>query len=243
MKVRAAGLRGSAQQAWKAVTADARCCTVLGRFLHSLNKFALEEYGLAFDICDYDVYEFAKARRRRRRVLALPGVLERAAPVQCSGADVFAGRRSGSAPRTSLTASCTSSSSRTTSRWAYCPYRVRLCSAPAHAAPRERAGPTSARAGRSPAQPAAPGGDVRSGGRHLAAALHTAAHAGVDRAALSGRVCRGALWQPLGAGGPVQGQVGDLQARCPRVQSVRHGPRAPLTRTPPLAGTSEPLCS
>lgn len=35
---------------------------VLGRFLHSLNKFAHEEYGLEFDICDYDVYEFAKVR-------------------------------------------------------------------------------------------------------------------------------------------------------------------------------------
>ena len=38
------------------------CGTVLGRFLHSLNKFAHEEYGLEFDICDYDVYEFAKVR-------------------------------------------------------------------------------------------------------------------------------------------------------------------------------------
>ncbi len=237
------GLRDSAQQACKAVTADVRCCAVLGRFLHSLNKFALEEYGLEFDICDYDVYEFAKARLRRRRVLALPGVPERAAPTQRSSADVFAGRRSGSAPRTSQTASCTSFSSRITSHWVYCPYRVRLCSAPAPAAPRERAGPTSARAGRSPAQSAAPGGDVRPGGRHLAAALHTAAHAGVDRAALSGRLCRGALWQPLGAGGPVQGQVRDLQARCPRLQSVQQGRRAPLTRTPSLAGTLEPLCS
>ena len=36
------------------------CHAVLGRFLHSLNKFAHEEYGLEFDICDYEVYEFAK---------------------------------------------------------------------------------------------------------------------------------------------------------------------------------------
>ena len=33
---------------------------VLGRFLHSLNKFCEEEYGLLFDIPDYSVYEFAK---------------------------------------------------------------------------------------------------------------------------------------------------------------------------------------
>ncbi|CAK0782503.1 hypothetical protein CVIRNUC_005721 [Coccomyxa viridis] len=33
---------------------------VLGRFLHSLNKFCEEEYGLHFDIPDYSVYEFAK---------------------------------------------------------------------------------------------------------------------------------------------------------------------------------------
>lgn len=36
--------------------------TVLGRFLHSLNKFCHEEYGLEFDISDYSVYEFAKVR-------------------------------------------------------------------------------------------------------------------------------------------------------------------------------------
>ena len=33
---------------------------MLGRFLHSLNKFCKEEYGLHFDIPDYSVYEFAK---------------------------------------------------------------------------------------------------------------------------------------------------------------------------------------
>ena len=33
---------------------------MLGRFLHSLNKFCEEEYGLLFDIPDYSVYEFAK---------------------------------------------------------------------------------------------------------------------------------------------------------------------------------------
>ena len=35
---------------------------MLGRFLHSLNKFCEEEYGLLFDIPDYSVYEFAKVR-------------------------------------------------------------------------------------------------------------------------------------------------------------------------------------
>ncbi len=35
---------------------------VLGRFLHSLNKFCHEEYGLLYDIPDYSVYEFAKVR-------------------------------------------------------------------------------------------------------------------------------------------------------------------------------------
>ncbi|KAK9791360.1 hypothetical protein WJX73_008658 [Symbiochloris irregularis] len=33
---------------------------VLGRFLHSLNQFALEEYGLDFDLADYHEYNFAK---------------------------------------------------------------------------------------------------------------------------------------------------------------------------------------
>ena len=32
---------------------------VLGRFLHSLNKFVLEEYNLEYDICDYKQYDFA----------------------------------------------------------------------------------------------------------------------------------------------------------------------------------------
>ena len=35
---------------------------VLGRFLHSLNKFCHEEYGALYDIPDYSVYEFAKVR-------------------------------------------------------------------------------------------------------------------------------------------------------------------------------------
>lgn len=33
---------------------------VLGRFLHSLNKFCREEYGMQYDISDYWVYDFAK---------------------------------------------------------------------------------------------------------------------------------------------------------------------------------------
>lgn len=33
---------------------------VLGRFLHSLNKFCLDTYGEEFDIPDYHVYDFAK---------------------------------------------------------------------------------------------------------------------------------------------------------------------------------------
>jgi hypothetical protein len=33
---------------------------VLGRFLHSLNQFKQEFYGVDFDISDYDVYNFAK---------------------------------------------------------------------------------------------------------------------------------------------------------------------------------------
>ena len=37
----------------------AKYSAVLGRFLHSLNKFVLEEYGLDYDICDYQQYDFA----------------------------------------------------------------------------------------------------------------------------------------------------------------------------------------
>lgn len=33
---------------------------VLGRFIHSLNNFCLEEYGVQYDISDYHVYDFAK---------------------------------------------------------------------------------------------------------------------------------------------------------------------------------------
>ncbi|KAL4419874.1 hypothetical protein ABPG75_006972 [Micractinium tetrahymenae] len=36
---------------------------VLGRFLHSLNKFCLEEYGMQYDVSDYHVYDFAKIWR------------------------------------------------------------------------------------------------------------------------------------------------------------------------------------
>ena len=55
---------GSALGALAGVRTDSQRASgaVLGRFLHSLNKFAHEEYGLKFDICDYDVYEFAKVR-------------------------------------------------------------------------------------------------------------------------------------------------------------------------------------
>ncbi|EFN53768.1 hypothetical protein CHLNCDRAFT_10527, partial [Chlorella variabilis] len=38
---------------------------VLGRFLHSLNQFCREAYGLRYDVSDYWVYDFAKARARR----------------------------------------------------------------------------------------------------------------------------------------------------------------------------------
>ena len=33
---------------------------VLGRFLHSLNQFCREAYGMDFDVHDYHVYDFAK---------------------------------------------------------------------------------------------------------------------------------------------------------------------------------------
>eukprot|EP00877_Chromochloris_zofingiensis_P012253 jgi/Chrzof1/7281/Cz02g17200.t1 len=39
-----------------------RChtCAVLGRFVHALNQFCEEQYGMAYDVGDYWVYEFAK---------------------------------------------------------------------------------------------------------------------------------------------------------------------------------------
>lgn len=40
--------------------------TVLGRFLHKLNGFCKDEYGLDVDISDYHVYEFAKVRIKRK---------------------------------------------------------------------------------------------------------------------------------------------------------------------------------
>lgn len=33
---------------------------VLGRFVHSLNNFCLEEYGLEYTVSDYHIYDFAK---------------------------------------------------------------------------------------------------------------------------------------------------------------------------------------
>ena len=38
---------------------------VLGRFLHSLNQFAFEEFGLNFDLSDYKEYNFAKVSAQR----------------------------------------------------------------------------------------------------------------------------------------------------------------------------------
>ena len=35
---------------------------VLGRFLHSLNKYCTDTHGLSFDICDYSDYNFHKVR-------------------------------------------------------------------------------------------------------------------------------------------------------------------------------------
>ena len=53
-----------------AVTSHMLCChipllslstsAVLGRFLHSLNKYCLDTHGLNFDICDYSDYNFHK---------------------------------------------------------------------------------------------------------------------------------------------------------------------------------------
>lgn len=52
---------------------------VLGRFLHSLNKFCHEEYGMRYEVSDYWVYDFAKvgappapARRRDAFLGAAP---------------------------------------------------------------------------------------------------------------------------------------------------------------------------
>ena len=64
-------------------------------------------------------------------------------------------------------------------------------------------------------QPAAAARQLRSGGGDLAAALHPAAHAGLGARAFPGRLPGGPLWQPLGAGGQVQGQVRDLQVGAP----------------------------
>jgi len=36
---------------------------VLGRFIHSLNQFCFDEYGLEYDVRDYHVYDFAKVWR------------------------------------------------------------------------------------------------------------------------------------------------------------------------------------
>ena len=36
---------------------------VLGRFVHSLNEFFLDEYGLEYSVSDYNVYDFAKVWR------------------------------------------------------------------------------------------------------------------------------------------------------------------------------------
>ncbi len=55
---------------------------MLGRFLHSLNKFCEEEYGLLFDIPDYSVYEFAKVALLDLR-LSLHSVASLAAVLPC----------------------------------------------------------------------------------------------------------------------------------------------------------------
>ena len=41
--------------------------TVLGRFLHSLNTFCREQYGMRYDVSDYWVYDFAKVCAARLR--------------------------------------------------------------------------------------------------------------------------------------------------------------------------------
>ena len=50
-----------------AITALLSCVTpifppyaVLGRFLHSLNRFCLDQYGMEYDVGDYEEYNFAK---------------------------------------------------------------------------------------------------------------------------------------------------------------------------------------
>lgn len=60
-------------------------------------------------------------------------------------------------------------------------------------------------------QPAKTGAEVRPSSCHFQAALHPAAHSRLDRGALPWGLLRGALWQPLGSGGQVKGQVRDLQ--------------------------------
>ena len=44
---------------------------VLGRFLLSLNKYCLEEYGLEYEISHYREYDFAKVSRARQEAVLL----------------------------------------------------------------------------------------------------------------------------------------------------------------------------
>lgn len=44
-----------------------RAYAVLGRFVHTLNKFCLDEYGMEYSVSDYSVYEFAKVSASAER--------------------------------------------------------------------------------------------------------------------------------------------------------------------------------
>ena len=153
------------------------CHAVLGRFLHSLNKFAHEEYGLEFDICDYEVYEFAKVEPWRAascwcRCLACKRRRERAPQIwNCSKDEsnrivhqFFKSHHFavGILPIPGALRCC--------------------CSLAAHgcACPPDRSPDPAERTRRRASQPAAPGSNVRPGGGDLAAALHPGTHAGVD---------------------------------------------------------------
>ncbi len=42
---------------------------VLGRFLHSLNRFCLDQYGMEYDVGDYEEYNFAKVGSEDKHAL------------------------------------------------------------------------------------------------------------------------------------------------------------------------------
>lgn len=185
---------------------------VLGRFLHSLNKYCLEEFGSHFDISDYSEYNFAQVGEcasAEEPLCLVPVLLIRVQACSLPAGVGMSARRGQQACARILRLAPLRGWHPADSRCAlwWSPLRVEDCwqhSAIFHTGCVHR---------RSAAQPALLEGELRPRCCYFSAAYNPAANVALDTHALPERVFRSPLWEPLGPVGAEQEEVRHLPVR------------------------------